>query len=193
MNPVRGKKSSISALRGTSNGMNPKIEQNFLKSYDEFGDAIFRYCLIQTSDRELARDLTQDTFTRVWEYFQKGKEVENIRAFLYRVAINLIIDYRRKKKPNSSLETMMEKGFDATDSRDQKKILETNFDSEKVVGALNKLDDKYRETLTLRYIEDLSLKEISNITKESENNISVRIHRGLEKFRQIIQKEIPNL
>ena len=167
--------------------MNSKIEQNFLKSYDEFGDAIFRYCLIQTSDRELARDLTQDTFTRIWEYFQKNKEVENIKAFLYRIATNLIIDYRRKKKPSLSLETMMEEGFDVTSPRDQKEILETSFDSEKVVEALNKLDDKYRETLTLRYIEDLSLKEISQITGERENSISVRIHRGLEKLKKVLE------
>jgi RNA polymerase sigma-70 factor (ECF subfamily) len=175
--------------------MNPKIEQNFLKSYDEFGDAIFRYCLIQTSDRELARDLTQDTFTRVWEYLARPqtdaeenipKQIQNMKAFLYRVATNLIIDYRRKKKPTLSLETMMEEGFDVTGSRDQKEILETSFDSEKVVEALNKLDDKYRETLTLRYIEDLSLKEISQITGEGENNISVRIHRGLEKLKELL-------
>ena len=176
--------------------MNSKIEQNFLKSYDEFGDAIFRYCLIQTFDRELARDLTQGTFTRIWEYLTRTqtdaeenmpKQIQNMKAFLYKIATNLIIDYRRKKKPSLSLETMMEEGFDVTSSRDQKEILETSFDSKKVVEALNKLDDKYKETLTLRYIEDLSLKEISQITGERENSISVRIHRGLEKLKKVLE------
>ena len=78
-----------------------KIKEIFMQSYEEFSDAIFRYALFQTSNKETALDIAQDTFTKTWQYLQKGEEIENIRAFLYRVARNatsLSITVARKKQ-----------------------------------------------------------------------------------------------
>ena len=86
-------------------------QQTFLEAYESYNNAIFRYCYYQTSNREIALDLTQDTFLKAWEYLGKGIAVENMRAFLYRVAGNAVIDYRRKKK-SGSLDAMTENGFD---------------------------------------------------------------------------------
>ena len=162
--------------------MNPNTEKDFLKAYDDYGDAIFRYCMLQTSQRELAKDLTQETFTKVWEYLLGGKVVEQIRPFLYRVATNLIIDYRRKKRPTISLESVMEEGSDF-EAKEGRENIEMGFDGEYAIKKLSQLDDKYKEALSLRYIEDMSIKEISEATGETETNISVRLHRGMEKLK----------
>ena len=74
-------------------------------------DAIFRHCYFRVFDRERARDLVQETFLKTWEYLTRGHDIENIRAFLYRVATNLIIDDSRRKK-EISLEQLSESGFD---------------------------------------------------------------------------------
>jgi len=162
--------------------MNSNTEKDFLKAYDNYGDAIFRYCYSQTSDRELAKDLTQETFTKVWEYLLRGKVVEQIRPFLYRVATNLVIDHRRKKRPQISLEFAMEEGSDF-EAKEGRENIEMGFDGEYALKQLNKLDDKYKQALTLRYIENMSIKEIAESTGESETNISVRLHRGMEKLK----------
>ncbi len=163
-------------------------QEEFAKAYDDFSDAIFRYCLFQTSNREKALDLTADTFTKTWEYVREGKEVENLRAFLYKVAGNLIIDDRRRKKAQS-LDAMMETGFDEATDTDERSLHEENFDGKVALEALGQLDKKYRSVLTLRYAEDMNIKEIAKILRESENNISVRIHRGLEKLKKILNEK----
>ncbi len=171
--------------------MNTKTEKVFMESYEEFSDAIFRYTLFQTSNKETALDITQDTFIKTWQYVQKGEQIENIKAFLYRVAKNLIIDYRRKKK-SSSLDQILESGVDFTESEDVLQEKEENFDKEKdrqkVLKAIDKIDEKYKEILLMRYVEEMSIKEIGDILEISHNHTSVMIHRGVEKLKKLLRE-----
>jgi len=75
-----------------------KREKEFLDAYEKYADAIYRHCYFRVYNKELAEDLTQETFIKTWKYIVEGKEVKNIKSFLYRVAVNLIIDNSRKKK-----------------------------------------------------------------------------------------------
>lgn len=160
----------------------PDLQSVFMQAYDSYNDAIFRYCFFETSNRQVALDLTQDTFMKVWQYLEEGKKVEHMKAFLYRVAGNLVIDYRRKKK-SDSLDSLMEEGFDV--EHDEREKIIDGFDGKKVMELLKDIGDTYRDVIIMRFVDDLSIKEISAITGESENTISVRIHRGTEKLRQL--------
>lgn len=164
--------------------MEEDAEKQFLEAFDEFADAIFRFCYFKLGgDRELARDIAQETFLRTWEYLTLGKEVKMIRALLYKVARNLIIDHFRKKKA-VSLEELALKGFEP--SYDASGI--KNFaEAAEVLKALGNLEPAYREILVLRYVDDLSPGEIAAILGESENAVSVRIHRGLKKAREFLK------
>ena len=154
----------------------------FLTAYDSYADAIFRHCYFRVFSRERAQELTQDVFMRTWEYLAQGKSIENIRAFLYRVATNLIIDESRKKK-DVSLGALQEKGFDAPSSHNPARthaMLDGKFAKE----VLMKLDPMYRDVVLMRYMNDLTPKEIAQALGESENVVSVRIHRGLKQLRE---------
>ncbi|MCX6753364.1 MAG: RNA polymerase sigma factor [Candidatus Nomurabacteria bacterium] len=166
---------------------NENLTESFSKAYDDFSDAIFRYCHYKTSNRELALDLTADTFTKTWEYIADGKKIDNLRALLYRVANNLIIDYHRKKK-ESSLDSLTEQGFDISTENTKEKY-EDNFDNKKAMEAIQELDENYRDIIIMRYVDDLSIKEIAKILNEKENNISVKIHRALDKLKKILGEE----
>ena len=164
------------------------VEEKFMEAYESYNDAIFRYCLIQTSNREKALDLTQDTFTKTWEYLAAGKQVDQIRAFLYKVATNLIIDDRRKKKA-FSLDALTEEGFDITDTHeDVGEKVSAAFDGARAREALLLLEPKYRDVLTMRYVDDLSIEEIATATESTSNAVSVRIHRALEKLRSLVHE-----
>jgi len=161
-------------------------EQQFLKAFDEYADALFKHCFFRVSDREVARDLVQDAFARTWDHLAQGKEVRDYRAFLYRTAGNLIIDFYRKKKP-LSLEEMSdaEKNTLFYDERGEREVAD---DARRLLAAVRTLPEPYRVAVTMRYIDDLSPKEIAEALGEKENAVSVRIHRGVEKLRAFFKE-----
>lgn len=162
---------------------NQGAEDRFLGWYDQFADAVFRHCFFRLSDREKAKDATQETFVRLWEYVSLGKEVENARALIYRIANNLIIDEYRKKETVSFDQMQEETGFDVGFST--KGDIEAKDDYERVLAMMESLSVEYREALVLRHIDGLSVKEIASIVGENENLISVRIHRAIEKLKML--------
>lgn len=178
---MMGTKVPLSLMKETS--VEQFTNEVFISAYDAYADAIFRHCYFRVFDRERARDLMQEAFMRTWEYVAKGKEVKNIRAFLYKVANNLIIDHSRKKK-EFSLDELREKGFEP--GFDNKDKLQASIDGQAIFVALEKLDKKYRDVIFMRYVDEFSPKEIAAALGERENVISVRIHRGLKQLRSIL-------
>ncbi len=159
-------------------------EKGFLHAYDQYADSLFRHCYFRLYDRELAKDLVQETYCKAWDYMAKGNEVRNLRALLYRIATNLIIDHVRARKPISSIEEMSEQGHDIpTDGAEQ--ILKT-VSWQELENHLQRLDDDHRSLLHLRFIEGYKPKEIAEIIDQSPNVVSVRIHRALQQLRKIM-------
>lgn len=74
------------------------IKNEFESCYEAEADSIYRFCLVRVSNQELAKDLTQETFTRMWQTMCNGAKIINPRAFLFAIAHHLIIDWYRKKK-----------------------------------------------------------------------------------------------
>ena len=159
-------------------------EDEFIQSYEKYSEAIFRHCYYRVFDREKAKDFAQEAFFRTWKYISEGNNVDNIRAFVYRTANNIIIDESRKNKP-VSLDSIMEKGF--SPKVEDLKFIENKFASQKLIKIINSLDEKYRDVVMMKYIDGLSSKEIAQIIGEKENNVYVRIHRALEKIKEILK------
>ena len=169
------------------------FEQQFKDAYERYSDELFRHSAMRISDRERALELTQDAFMRTWDYVRKGGQVRELRPFLYQTLRNLIIDEYRKAKTHS-LEAMVEDTegatLDALMPSDDTNTLEAamdRFDARKALGAVDELPELYKEVLLLRYVEGLSPKEMAEILNETENVVSVRIHRGLKKLREILE------
>lgn len=156
--------------------------EEFLKAYDELSDALFRHCYYRCYDRERAKELMQECFVRAWEYVVEGKDIKNLKAFLYRVANNLVIDESRKKK-ESSLDVLMEGGFEPVDVKDKTEI---NAEAGQMMRLLDRIDEKYREIVSMRYLDDMTPKEIAAVVGESENVVSVRLHRGIRQLRDLM-------
>lgn len=168
-------------------------EARFLKAFDDYNDALFRHASLRISDREKAIDLVHDTYTKVWSYIKGGYEIDNFRPFLYKVLNNLIIDTYRKKK-EQSLDALMElEGIDEGSFEDLSEStvesLAATIDGRKAFELINELPDQYREVIIYRFVDELGPKEISELVEESENVVSVRIHRGLKFLRQKIEEQ----
>lgn len=159
----------------------------FIKAYDEHVDALFRYASFNVRDRETAKDIVQETFTKTWSYIAGGNQVDNLRAFLYKTLKNLIIDYYRLKKP-ISLDTLAEEeNFDP--AAPVEVSIEEESDSKIAFGLLNSIPRQYKEIVLMRCVEGLSFREIAEITSEEENTVAVRFHRALKKLRDIFNRQ----
>lgn len=158
-------------------------EQAFLDIYDRHADAVFRHCYFRVYDRELAKEFMQEAFTKAWQYVAEGKKVGNMKALVYKIANNLIIDYTRKKK-ESSLEALTAAGFQP---ETREAPCGEQVDGTLVLAKFEFLDEEYRQVVYWRYIDNLTPKEIAEMTGESANVISVRIHRGVKKLRTLVK------
>jgi RNA polymerase sigma-70 factor, ECF subfamily len=168
----------------------------FTEAFEKHSDELFRHASLRLPDRERALEITQETFLRVWQYVEKGGVINTYRPFLYRTLNNMIVDEYRKHK-TQSLDALLESeeagaAIEGTLLRSESNELEEamiRFESEQAIVALQKLPEPYRIVLILRYIDGFSLDEIAESLDERENNISVRIHRGLRKLREMLAHE----
>jgi RNA polymerase sigma-70 factor (ECF subfamily) len=159
-------------------------QSEFLSAFDAYHDAIFRFCILKVSGREVAQDLTQETFMRYWQGVQKGEKFTNERAYLYTIARNLVIDWYRKKK-DSSLDAILEAGVEF--SGETGHSITDHAEAEEVLSFIRKLDEDSRDLLLMRFVEGMSPQEIARHFKQSANVISVRIHRALLKVQEAMR------
>lgn len=172
------------------------LQKDFQHAFEAYNDELFRHASMRLKDRDRALEITQECFMKVWEYAQKGEEIRELRPFLYRTLRHLIIDEYRRKKP-VSLEGLAESAEDMSVEAllppDESNTLEAaieRFDGKRALKALQELPDSYREALSLRYVEGLSPGEIGAIVGETENAVSVRIHRGLKKLKALLEENV---
>lgn len=165
--------------------MRDTMKKKLIDAYDAHSDAIYRHCYFRVFKKTRAEELVQDTFIKTWEYMKKGKEIENIRAFLYRVANNLIIDESRKKK-EQSLDELIEQNIFSEPSYREEKIFEHNIILAEVKEKIKNLSEEDQNLITLRYFDDLDPKDISEVTGDNANNVSVKLNRALTKLKQYL-------
>lgn len=168
-------------------------EKRFLKAFEDYNDALFRHASMRVSDRERAVDIVHDTYTKVWAYVRQGYQIDSFRPFLYKVLNNLIIDEYRKKREASLDAILDQEGMDEGSfselSESTVESLAATIDGRKAFDLLQELPDEYKEVIVLRFVDELKPKEISLLIEESENVVSVRIHRGLKMLRSRIERE----
>ena len=166
--------------------MTPKQEEQqrvILKiAHKDFGKKLNSYAFFRINNSITSEDLVQDTFKKTWSYLVKGGKIEIMKSFLYHILKNLIIDEYRKRKP-ASLDDLMEKGFEPSEDNSQRLI--NILDGKRAILLISLLPEKYQKIMRMRFVQDLSLKEMSLITGQSRKTLAVQIYRGLKKLKAI--------
>lgn len=166
-------------------------EEAFISFYQEHAPKLFKYCYFRVHSKEDAEDLAGKVFMKTWDYLVAGNTIDSIRAFLYRSAHNLIVDFYKTSKHSREvpLHDTEGKPIDIPDDASFVKDLETRELVTEVQEKLKDLPDQYREIIVLRYINDLSIGEIAKVTDMSENNVSVKLHRAINQLRRLAGSE----
>jgi len=165
-----------------------RLSQSFSKIYDKNVDKIYRFIFLKVSSQEVAEDLTSEVFTRGWRaYRDKKNSIDNVTAFLYQIARNLIVDHYKYKARFQlvSVENAPNLNNPGTDL-EQEAMLKSDFN--RVRLALTGLKEDYREVLVWYYLDELSVPEIAKILDKSEEATRMQIHRALSSLRSVINE-----
>jgi len=163
-----------------------KLKSILTTAHYDYEKGLNARAFFKVNNHAIGQDLVQDTFTKTWNYLVKVGKIETMKAFLYHILNNLIVDQYRKHK-TTSLDSIIEKGFEPVGEDDLKRIYNI-LDGEKALLLIAHLPKKYQKVMQMRYVQDLTIKEMSLITGQSKNAIAVQAHRGLYILKSLYVK-----
>ncbi|MDN3019854.1 RNA polymerase sigma factor SigW [Neobacillus drentensis] len=175
-----------------------RIKQVIKGDQDAFGEiveiyknSVYQLCFRMLGNKHEAEDVAQEAFIRAYVNIKSFNQDLKFSTWLFRIATNLCIDRMRKKKPDYYLDAEVA-GTEGLTMYSQipsntplpEKELESLELQETVQKEILKLPEKYRSAIVLKYVEELSLNEISEILDLPLGTVKTRIHRGREALRQ---------
>ena len=185
----------------------PELEENFfsaqsgdeaafIKIYEYYYDKLSAYVYRRVLGKEITEDIVSNTFFKVLQHFKKCKwnGAAEFNGWMYRIATNEVNEYFRKKdryqfSPPKDLEQHFDDS-DATSLHDEVQSgIDLKSDFAEISGVIQGLKPVEQSIIHLRFFEDMSLKEISEVVSKSENTVRVSLHRALKKIKGRVQSE----
>lgn len=161
---------------------NQKPKKLFNQLYDENIDKIYRFVFLKVNSQDTAQDICSEAFLRCWQVLNKNnKELDNPRAFLYQIARNLVIDHYREKGRAQTVSIDVLPIMDADKNLEQEAANRSDIDMVRTYMA--GLKEDYKDVIVLRYVEDYSVPEISQMLDKSEGAVRIMLHRALKSLK----------
>ncbi|TXB66802.1 sigma-70 family RNA polymerase sigma factor [Vicingus serpentipes] len=156
----------------------------FVNNYQQF---VYVLCVRILNNNEVAEEITQDVLIKCIEKIEQFKGDSKLKTWVYTVARRETLNYIRINKLET---TEISPSIENTLNGDNIIALFDNEDlNETIQYYFNKLSTDAKEMLTLFYLEEMSLKEIAEITKFSESNVRVKLYRARESFKSILTEK----
>jgi len=160
----------------------------FEQIYNSYVSKMFRFAFLKIGDKETAEDIASETFMKFWFYAQKNRiNGETAEPMLYKIARNLIIDFYRKKELVTTYidEDIMDTVPDVKSDFLSRMINQEEV--EEMMLVLKELKDEYQEIIILRFVEEMSIEEVVEITGKSSGSVRVLSHRALKSLERVMR------
>ncbi|CAM4004384.1 RNA polymerase sigma factor SigW [Alkalicoccus chagannorensis] len=166
-------------------------QEAFSELVELYKDKVYHVSYRMIGNTHEAQDIAQEAFLRAYMNIESYDEERKFSTWIYRITTNLTIDRIRKKKPDFHLEDRVS-GTENLDYHSQfaddvelpeDQIVKLEM-QQWIQEEIMRLPPKYRSAVILKYLEDLSIKEISEILHLPEATVKTRIHRGREALRK---------
>jgi RNA polymerase sigma-70 factor (ECF subfamily) len=167
--------------RGNSDCLAPLVERH----HSPLLGFLYRMC---GSDRALAEDLVQESFLRLIRSIHQYRHPRPFKPWLYAIAVNLARDHY--KSADSRHTDSMTDSFDASIESALDESLFRAEDAKRVAAAIAALPDHQRETVILRYYQDLSLNEVAEILHIPTGTVKSRLSLGLNRLRVLLEQDL---
>jgi len=158
----------------------------------KYQDKLYNLCRHMLGNAHDAEDAAQDVFLKAYQNLNKFKPDSSLYTWLYRIAINTCIDYRRKPFFESLFKTSKEGDVFAvdqlSDSPSPERLYESKLISNAIQLALGRLSEKLRTVIVLKEIEGLSYEEMAEVLDVSIGTVKSRISRAREELKKLLKK-----
>jgi RNA polymerase sigma-70 factor, ECF subfamily len=209
MSEVRGRALELGGfeaeLRQAPSNTDSELVREFIAGNDaafthlvtKYKDGLTNYLNVMVGDYDIAIDLSQETFLRVYKNIGKYSHIYQFSTWLYRIATNLAIDEMRYRKRRGQVFYRNVWGnrpadsdgpeFELPDARRGPRDEVLRKESGQVLGdAIRSLPEKYRTAFIMKEIQELPYEEIARILNTSEGTIKSRLHRA----RELLQRKL---
>ncbi len=167
-------------------------EEAFGQLYDKYMPAIYRFVFLKVGGQKAqAEDICHEVFLNAWQNIRNFKfQGYPFSSWLYRIAGNAVIDYYRTRKVNVDIENIPEEPAVETASLAER--MDDRLELENIQQYLKKLEPNYQDVLIMKFVEELSNKEIAVALEKSEGAVRVIQHRALKQLKKYIENGRPN-
>ena len=161
----------------------------FHRLVDHFQPEIFRMLYYRTRSRMDAEDLTQDVFLRAYKHLARLQSAAVFRSWLYRIAVNRVNDYYRKKRFRALFGNVSvdEESFQETEEMAEPPQAVEGMERkefwrqvEKMLDSLSRME---REVFLMRFFDELSIKEMTAALGKNESTVKTHLYRALKKLK----------
>jgi RNA polymerase sigma-70 factor, ECF subfamily len=154
--------------------------------YERYLDEIHRYVYFRVADRFEAEDLTETIFLKAWEALPRFRSAEvNLRAWIYRIARNTVVDHYRTHKPASDLP--LEHMRDAGPLPEHH--IQNLDEHARLADLIRAMDEKMQQVIICRFANGMSHAETAEVMGIKEGHVRVLQLRALQKLRELLEKE----
>lgn len=171
-----------------------KDKDAFIEFYDLYVDRIYRFVYFKIGNKEEAEDLVSLIFLKTWNHLLENKltDVKTLRALVYRIARNAIIDHYRKNLSQNNVSLDDNEDIDVADLSYVNLIrdIDSSIDRQEIEKRLLELKDEYREIIIFKFIEEFSVSEIAEIIGKPRGTVRVLMHRALKALRGLYEEKI---
>jgi len=157
---------------------------------ERFQEPIFRMVYYRVRSRMDAEDLTQEIFVKAIKNLSKLRDPERFRTWLFRMAVNRVTDFYRKKRllaifktRDQDSEADPEGGEGHQDPSALDDVIKEEF-WRQVTSFSDNLSRREKEVFFLRFMDHLSIREIAQVLDKSESAVKTHLYRGLKKFKE---------
>ncbi|NBD36933.1 MAG: sigma-70 family RNA polymerase sigma factor [Chloroflexi bacterium] len=155
--------------------------------YDKYAPMIYRYLYRRVSDEHVAEDLTGDVFLRALEAIQNENFWHtSFRAWIYRIAHNLVVDHYRDKSSEDLL-PLDERLIASVEMPESAKADPLSF--RRLRLAMRQLTPSQEQVIVLRFGEQLTAREVAEIMGKSTGAVELLQHRALKKMRRFLETD----
>ncbi|WP_419878935.1 sigma-70 family RNA polymerase sigma factor [Brevibacillus centrosporus] len=161
--------------------LQPTEDAAFEQIMREYGTRVLRLVTFLVKERNVAEDITQDVFVKVYRNLPRFRGQSTMQTWIYRIAVNECKGYLRswafrKIWPGSWIKV----GSDASTEH----VVMKQYERDELVEQVQSLPPMYRQVIVLHYYADLSIAEVANVLSVSEGSVRTRLHRARQQLKK---------